>query len=142
MAEPAETTADTAAETTETTVEAKGNHEAARYRRRLREAEAERDRLQSLLTAARRQVALNSRALDPVDETARGDALGEDVDRFFTDDGTLDETALQEHVSEATAARPYLLHRAPLPVVSTAAETPDQSAHLADKLESALFRQQ
>lgn len=87
-----------------------GNKEAAKYRTRLRDAEAERDTLTAQLDAARRHIVTQAADL--------GNAApllfeGTDVGEFFTDDGTLDAEKVAAAAREVRET--YGLPRAPKP---------------------------
>ncbi|KAB1662923.1 hypothetical protein [Pseudoclavibacter sp. CFCC 13611] len=106
--------AQTAAEPDDTkhAAESKGNNEAARYRVRLREAEAQRDALVVQLSAARSQIVQNSTAAQYIDKRARGDVFT-DPDQFFDEEsGNLDEVKLREFVEGLRQSKPYMASNA------------------------------
>lgn len=79
------------------------NREAAKYRRQLRDVEAERDQLTEQLTAARQQI-LDNAALNW--KNGAGSIYPEALDQaglkpeqFFTETGHLDQEALDQHMS-------------------------------------------
>jgi hypothetical protein len=83
-----------------------GNREAARYRTKLREAEAERDRLASAVTTYQRRDAealVGSRLLSPGDLWVAGAKL-EDL---LADDGTVDPAKVDAAVATVLEARPH-----------------------------------
>lgn len=88
------------------------NNEAAKYRRQLRDTETERDTLRDSLRAARTEL-LRS-ALDGyqvANTTFNLDALsdaGLDTDALFTPEGTLNQDALTETMTELATAKPYM----------------------------------
>ena len=69
----------------------KAGKEAAKYRRRLREAETERDSAREQMDALRRQVAESASGLD---KPAALWAAGVSLDDLFTEQGTLDHDAI------------------------------------------------
>lgn len=71
----------------------KAGREAAKYRRQLRDTEAERDGLQAQLKAAQAQI-VNSQLSEQ--ELSLMALTGHDPSVFFTDDGALNEEALAE----------------------------------------------
>lgn len=72
----------------------RGNKEAAKYRRQLRDTEAERDTLRSQLDAARWQLLEPTGKAEQISvEVMR--KLGHTVDEFVRDDGTVDHDAYQ-----------------------------------------------
>lgn len=86
-------------ETTPSDDGGKAGADAARYRRRLRDVESERDDLAARMTALRKQVAEDASGL------TRPSALwaaGTDADALFTDDGTLNRDALTQAVNAAS----------------------------------------
>lgn len=91
-----EATEQEATEQTETT---KPGKEAAKYRTRLREAEADRDTVREQMSALRRQVAEGASGLA---KPAALWAAGVDPDDLFSDDGQLDTEALATAVEQAT----------------------------------------
>ena len=85
-----ETTSSTETEPTDT-----GNREAAKYRRQLREAEAERDQLRSTIDAMRRRAIEDIAARDH--RVAKPEALwnaGADLTEMLADDGQLNLDAV------------------------------------------------
>ncbi|MBM7807657.1 hypothetical protein JOD57_003494 [Geodermatophilus bullaregiensis] len=83
-----------------------GNREAAAYRRKLRDAEAERDRLASAVTTYQRRDAealVGSRLLSPADLWVAGAKL-EDL---LADDGTVDPAKVDAAVDTVLEARPH-----------------------------------
>ncbi|MGE9806918.1 hypothetical protein [Janibacter sp. G1551] len=82
--------------------------EAAKYRRALREAEAERDAIREQVSALRRQMIEDASGLT---KPAALWAAGIEADALFTEAGTLDRDALREAVE--TAADAFGLTRAP-----------------------------
>jgi hypothetical protein len=85
----------------QTPVDAPEDREAAKYRRRLRDAEAERDGLREQLTAVRRQAAEDASGLA---KPASLWLAGVEVDSLFDAAGRLDPVRLTEAVKTATAA--------------------------------------
>lgn len=94
------------------TLEPARSNEAAKYRRQLRDTEAERDTLRESLRAARGE--LLRAALDGYqvgNTTFNMDALpdaGLDTDALFTPEGTLNSDALTEHMTELATSKPYM----------------------------------
>lgn len=105
--------------------DSKPAREAARYRRRLREVEAERDRLREMLAVAQRtaveQVAAGPIEVEPhswVRLTRPGDAFtlaGLDPAKVHAEDGTLDRAAVGDALRALHAERPDLFARAHSP---------------------------
>jgi len=94
--------------TDDTTNTNNSNAEAAKYRRRLREVEAERDTLSSTLQAARRREVdrLSSATLaDPDDLHVLGQV---DVGELLDDDGHVDAGKVDVAVKALVAGRPRL----------------------------------
>lgn len=89
---------DTEQETTEQDTTTKPGKEAAKYRTRLRETEAERDTVREQMTTLRRQVAEGASGLA---KPAALWAAGADPADLFTDDGQLDPDALSAAVDQA-----------------------------------------
>lgn len=88
--------------TTEDTVPAPENSEAAKYRTRLRDAEAHRDTLTTTLAALRRAQAdsmAESHGLKPKALWASGT----DIDALLDDDGNVDPERVQAAVAEAAS---------------------------------------
>lgn len=89
-----------------------GNREAAKYRVRAREAEAERDalaeRLVALQTAELHRLAGEYLAV-PEDISLSG----KDLSSFLTPEGWVDRQAVEEAASEVLASRPALSKNAP-----------------------------
>lgn len=89
------------------------DREAARYRKRLRQVEQERDTLQTVVNHLRR-AELDRIATSGPNGVPRlhdaGDLFGDDFDlsALVDDDGRVDETRVREHIAERTADRPYL----------------------------------
>lgn len=87
--------------------------EAAKWRRKLRETEAERDALQAVVAHLRR-AELDRIATSGPNGAPRlhdaADLFGDDFDlsALVDDDGRVDETRVREHIAERTADRPYL----------------------------------
>lgn len=81
------------------TEDGKGNREAARYRRALREVEADRDTYRDRLGALRRQIIEEKSGLL---RPAALWAAGLNPDDYFTEEGTLDKAALAPAIAEAT----------------------------------------
>lgn len=110
--EPAETTEPT----TEPTTDEGGNAEAAKYRRRLREAEAERDAARGTVESLQRQLAehlVADRLAQPSDLWDIGRAA---VTELLGEDGALDPAKVSDAVDSLLAARPGLsTRRAPRP---------------------------
>lgn len=81
-------------------------HESAQYR-------TERNTAREQLTAARRQLLTgNERVRHLLDPSAIGDVLdGVDVDAMFSEDGNLDERALEQALKDAVKARPYYANK-------------------------------
>lgn len=93
------------------------SREAAKYRTRLRETEAERDNLTMLLTKARRSMVGKASAMNVVIDSGRADLLAmltdEQISEMFSDDGELDNDALAYAIKEITDAKPYFLATTP-----------------------------
>lgn len=93
------------------------SREAAKYRTRLRETEAERDNLTTLLTKARRSMVGKASAMNVVIDSGRADLLAmltdEQISEMFSDDGELDSDALASAIKEITDAKPYFLATTP-----------------------------
>lgn len=94
--------------------DASPNREAAKWRTKLRETEAERDTLRSQLEAAHRaliETRVSSRLVDPADYWLHGGQI------VVSEDGlTLDAAAIDAHVSGILESRPHLTaRRAPAP---------------------------
>lgn len=93
------------------------SREAAKYRTRLRETEAERDNLTTLLTKARRSMVGKASAMNVVIDSGRADLLAmltdEQISEMFSDDGELDGDALAAAIKEITDAKPYFLATTP-----------------------------
>lgn len=124
--DPQQDTTDTAVPDEE---QGKAGREAARYRTKLREVEAERDSLTEALSSARKEliqgaiqefrvrarVAGNGLGVSygnyGVASTAVADAMPADVDSFFPE-GTLDQSALDAHITGLYESRPHLFERA------------------------------
>ena len=83
----------------------KAGKEAAKYRRRLREAETERDSAREQMDALRRQVAESASGLD---KPAALWAAGVSLDDLFTDQGTLDHDAITAAVETVREMREML----------------------------------
>ena len=86
--------------------ESRGNREAAKYRRQLRDVEAERDALRGQLTAARAELLAQVPGLR-IAEGAHGEVFSE-PDAMFSDDGSLNRAAIDAHVATLRTERPYL----------------------------------
>lgn len=90
--------------------QARGNHEAAKYRRRLREVEAERD------TSAERLAAMHLREVERLAGGALADgsdlfAFGAELGYLLDDEtGLPDEPKVSEAVTALIAERPHLAH--------------------------------
>lgn len=93
-----ETTNTEAVEQPEASDDTKPGREAAKYRRALRETEAERDTLREQLTTLRRQAVEDASGLS---KPAGLWAAGVDADALFTEAGTLDRDALRTAVTDA-----------------------------------------
>lgn len=121
--------------------ESKPAREAARYRRQLREVEAERDGLREMLTVARR-AAVEREAASPIELerhvwvrlTHPSDAFtlaGLDPVRVHAEDGTLDKAAVGDALRALHAERPDLFsparnpNGAVGPIVPTQGDTPE-----------------
>lgn len=90
-----------AAEDASPTEDSRSGNEAAKYRRQLRDTEAERDALQEQVGALRKTIA--DTALGELLERPEGFwATGATPESFFTEEGTLDLDALKNAVSEAS----------------------------------------
>lgn len=86
-------------DTTEQSDKAAESREAAKYRTRLRETEAERDDLAQQLKESRKQI------VEDISGLQRPEGLwaaGVDVDTLIDDDGRVDRKAVQEAVATAT----------------------------------------
>lgn len=91
------------------------DREAAKYRRRLRTAEAERDQAQAQLDAQRRAI-IDWRATNAIDgavDPALLDAAGINVADLLDDTGHLDMTAVDQFIN--TTATTFRVHRLPKP---------------------------
>jgi len=86
--------------------EGRGNREAAKYRRQLRDVEAERDALRGQLTAARAELLAQVPGLR-IAEGAHGEVFSE-PDAMFSVDGSLNRAAIDAHVATLRTERPYL----------------------------------
>src|SRR5690606_14650331 len=86
----------------------RANREAAKYRRQLREVEAERDELRQALTTARATIlaGIADRSVAP----GVSAELFPDPDAYFSADGTVNRAALDATIQQAREARPYLFH--------------------------------
>lgn len=84
----------------------RGNAEAAKYRTRLRAAEAERDTIRDQLTQARGQIL--DQALDQRFRSVLK-LSGRDISDLFTDDGTIDIDALEKLGTELAAEYPGMI---------------------------------
>lgn len=94
---------------TETTSETDPTaREAVKYRRRLREAESERDALAARLQAAQRREIERLAAESLAQPGDLFDVGGKDVPTFVTADGEIDAAAVTEAVAALLAARPGL----------------------------------
>lgn len=83
--------------------EAQAGSEAAKYRRQLRDTEAERDALKEQVTALRKTIA--DTALGEILEQPDGFwATGATLETFFSEDGVLDHEALKAAAGEASAS--------------------------------------
>lgn len=101
---------DTADDTTDDGQATEPNREAARYRTRLRDAEAQRDGLQTQLDAARAQIVAHhaaARLQDPADL----DRFDVDTAGLWADDGSLDTDALGSAIDGLLQQRPELAAR-------------------------------
>lgn len=103
---------DTAAEPSGDGATARARKEAASYRQRLRDTEAERDLLRDRLTEARRSLLRNAKPVRRrIREDAVEDALAEldarQVNELFNDGG-MDEQALGKLVDSILERRPYM----------------------------------
>lgn len=91
---------------------AKARKEAASYRQRLRETEAERDDLAARLDHARRAMLKNTKEFGRINPTALDDALAmldaDTVAALFTDDGDPDPEATKDQVAAILENRPYM----------------------------------
>lgn len=89
-----------------------GDNEAAKYRRRLREVEAERDQLKGTLdTMMRGQI--EAVLVDKLHRPADFFEVGETVELadLLTDDGQVDTAKVDERLKAIAAERPYLLNK-------------------------------
>lgn len=93
--------------------------EAGKYRVRLREAEAERDKLKASLESVRRQM-VEERARKDLAKPAVLWALGVTVDSLLTDDGRIDMKKLDQVVKDAI--RDYGLASGPEPLKPNSAQ--------------------
>ena len=90
----------------------RGNREAAKYRRQLRDTETERDSLRTALTSARTEIlraAVTGYKIDG--NTFNADALddaGIDVEEVFGDDGRLDQDNLDAAMAAIADDKPYM----------------------------------
>lgn len=91
------------------------SREAAAYRVRLRQAEAERDQARAQLATARKELVTGSPAFRRISEEARSDAfdLADDETRagFFGDDGRVNEDAVKTWADKLAIERPYMSGR-------------------------------
>lgn len=85
----------------------KAGREAAKYRRQLRDTEAERDGLRTSLDQARQQIL--DRDLDPAFRNLVKLA-GRDISLFFTEDGSLNEETLEQTAKELHQEYPNMLN--------------------------------
>lgn len=99
--EPADATTTDAGATEHT--ENGPNREAAKYRTRLREAEAERDTLREAVTALQR-AEVERIAADRLSNPAGLWAAGVDMATLLTDQGTIDPAKVQQAATEAAEA--------------------------------------
>lgn len=104
---------DQESQTTDTTEQPdtanKAGREAAKYRRQLRDTEAERDTLRQQLDAARRSIVASSKAAARLDPAAREAAFADvDVNTMFNNDGTTNTEAIQAHVQNLRTTAPYM----------------------------------
>ncbi|MCH9276416.1 hypothetical protein JS533_009075 [Bifidobacterium amazonense] len=90
--------------------------EAAKYRDRAHEAEHRADELQARyqtatahLAAARRGLLKHTDVFGRIDPQAMDDALDMlDIDALYHDDGTLDDDALEQAVTDLVTSKPYM----------------------------------
>lgn len=105
--------AKTQAETPEP--ESRPERQAARYRRELRDAEAQRDAALSMLEAARRSIILNHPAMNKVIESARPDVIAgidpDTLDGMFDENGKPADEVITAHLQDLLAAKPYMTKR-------------------------------
>lgn len=94
----------------------RGNREAAKYRKQLRDAEQQRDTLRTQLTASRISVLASSKELSSsgMHPEAHIEAFAE-PDSFFTDDGQINKAAVQARLAELRKEKPYLFTRMIIP---------------------------
>lgn len=87
-----------------------GDNEAAKYRRRLREVEAERDALKGTLDTVRRgqiEAAIADKLHRPADFFEVGEAV--ELADLMTEDGQVDTAKVDARLKAITGERPYLV---------------------------------
>lgn len=91
---------------------AAARREAAAYRRRLRDTEAERDTLAATVATYRRREAeaLAGRAMQSGADLW---AAGIELEELLADDGTVDEARVRDAVAQVTADRPHWRRKSP-----------------------------
>lgn len=111
-AQPPESSTEEPTSTEELAPDAKARREAAKYRRRLRDTEAERDTLAEQLAAMRRSEVERHAAEQLADP---GDLWrsGVEVEQLIADDGGLDSEKIEAAVAELVSERPH--YRKPPP---------------------------
>lgn len=107
----------------------KAGREAAKYRRQLREAEAERDSLRASLTTTRGQLVRDALTGYKVNGNtfniaALGDA-GIDTDSMFSEDGALHLETLDTVMTELAETKPYMFTPRPRLVIPGEGNIPD-----------------
>lgn len=115
-----------------------GNREAAKYRRQAREAQAELESVRAQLAAAQSTVLQNAAVQIRLDKgaTLRPDAVQElDHAGMVTDEGSLNQEALQEQLERLHQERPYLFER-PQGPSSSAIGRVNSAAHLGERADS------
>ena len=96
-----------APEPDETPDDPRGNREAAKYRKQLRETESERDGLRAALTAARLAVLSTHKAASQIAPTALVEAFT-DPNAMFNPDGTVNSDAITAHLQQLRADKPHM----------------------------------
>lgn len=106
----------------------RGNREAAKYRKQLRETETERDDLRAALTAARLAVLSGHKSASQIAPTALAEAFT-DPNAMFSPDGTVNSDAIAAHLQQLRAEKPHMFAPARMIVPS---EGNSPSSHAGD----------
>lgn len=114
MSEEITTTEATEATADQTAPEGKAGHEAAKYRTRLRETEAQRDQLADQVTALRR-AAVEDRLKSHRVPAAGFWAAGVELDELMDDDGNLDDEKIKAAADNAVESLGLERARVPAP---------------------------